>query len=85
MNKIGITLLDSVSLIKQVGDADSICFIEKVGRKANKVGRKRLKVGRKILEKRLDVDSKINNMGQRDVHTISVLCKHNFKSCFYLV
>lgn len=40
MNKIGITLLESVSLIKHVGDADSICFIEKVGRKANKVGRK---------------------------------------------
>lgn len=40
MNKIGITLLESVSLIKQVGDADFICFIAKVGRKANKVGRK---------------------------------------------
>ena len=28
MNKNGITLLESVSLIKHVGDADSICFIE---------------------------------------------------------
>jgi len=35
MNKIGITLLESVSLIKQVGDADSICFIEK-GREKSK-------------------------------------------------
>ena len=33
MNKIGITLLESVSLIKHVGDADSICFIEKGGEK----------------------------------------------------
>ena len=29
MNKISINLLESVSLIKQVGDADSICFIAK--------------------------------------------------------
>lgn len=33
MNKIGITLLESVSLIKQMGDADSICYIEKSGEK----------------------------------------------------
>lgn len=35
MNKIGITLLESVSLIKQVGDADYICFIAK-GREKSK-------------------------------------------------
>lgn len=35
MNKISINLLESVSLIKQVGDADSICFIAK-GREKSK-------------------------------------------------
>ena len=40
MNKIGITLLESVSLIKQEVMQILIVLLQKVGRKANKVGRK---------------------------------------------
>ena len=40
MNKICITLLESVSLIKQVVMQILFVLLKKVGRKANKVGRK---------------------------------------------
>lgn len=40
MNKIGITLLESVSLIKQEVMQILFVLLQKVGRKANKVGRK---------------------------------------------